>query len=221
MKTSRMIFLFTVINLICTIIFIGYLPDKVIFGLTGNFYASEFIDKWYNLMIPIAQVISCGIIFIIDLVHRDVLHKYRYLTAYVAVVLTTVLMWVLMFLQIENYEIGVELNWPWTIIILFPIALFLFAEGFDEIYYKPMTEKSIFGFSWVKKSPIVWEKTHKFSGKVCILTGIVFIVLAVVNELKWHSYWVYLAAVLVWLCVYYLFTILYAYCMARNYGIRD
>ncbi|MGN0961926.1 MAG: hypothetical protein ACI4PF_07025 [Christensenellales bacterium] len=220
MKTSRMIFLFTILNLICTIIFINFLPNDVIFSLTGNLYASEFINRWYNLIIPIAQVISCGIIFFIDVFHRDQEHKYRYLTAYVAVAFTTYILWILMFLQYNNFEIGVQLNWPWTIMILFPIALFLFAEGFDEFYYKPMTEFSIFGFSWVKSSPIVWEKTHKFSGTTCSISACTLIALAVVNELVWHSYWVYLGAFVAWLCIYYLLTILYSYCIAQNYGVR-
>ena len=216
MKTSGRIFFLTVLNLILTIIFIQYLPKMVIFDLTGNLYASAFMSKWYNLFIPIAQVISCGIIFLIDIIHRDKEHKYRYLTAYVAFCFTTYVLWVLMFLQLNNFDLGVALKWPWTIMILFPIALFLFAEGFDEIYYKPMTEMSIFAFSWVKNSPIVWNKTHKFSGRACILTAITLIVLAVVNELVWHTYWIYLVAVLVWLCVYFLLTILYSYCISRN-----
>lgn len=220
MRTSRSIFLLTIINFVLSLIFIKYLPDNVLFGLTGNLYASEFVSKWTNIIIPICQIIACGIIFLVDVFHRDVPHKYRYLTAYVAFAFTTYIMWVLMFMQINNSEIGVALDWPWTIVILFPIALFLLAEGFDERYFKPMSEFSIFGFSWVKKSPVVWEKTHKCSGAMCILTGLILIVLAVFNELIWHSLWIYLVAFLVWLCIYYLFTVLYAYCIAVNNGVK-
>lgn len=220
MRTSRSIFLLTVINFVLTFVFLKYLPDQVLFGLTGNFYASEFVSKWTNIIIPSCQIIACGIIFLVDVFHRDVPHKYRYLTAYVAFAFTTYAMWILMFMQMNNSEIGVPLDWPWTIIILFPIGLFLLAEGFDEIFYKPMSEFSIFGFSWVRKSPIVWEKTHKCSGTCCILTGLILIVLAVLNELIWHTLWIYLVALLVWLCLYILFTILYAYCIAVNNGTR-
>ena len=107
MKYSRSIFIFSIINLICTFICIKYLPDNVIFGITGNFYASEFISKWANLIIPIAQVICMGIIYFVDVFNRNVPHKYRYLISWVAIAFTTYLMWVLMFLQLENNEIGV------------------------------------------------------------------------------------------------------------------
>jgi len=217
MKTSRLIFLFTVINLIGAIVFIAYLPENVIFGLTGNLHASEYIGKWYNLIIPIAQVISTFIIFLVDIIHRDQVHKYRYLTAWVAVAFTTFLMWTLMFLQYENFEIGVSLNWPWTIMIFFPVALFLLAEGLYE-YNKSMEDFSIFGMKWVRNSKIVWKKTHKVAGITSYLVSIILFSLAIINELVWHTYWIYLVAVLVWLFIYYLFTLLYAHCTAKNYG---
>ena len=219
MKTSRSIFLLTIVNLLCTFVFIKFLPNEVIFGLTGNLFASEFVTKWSNLIIPIAQVIACGVIFLIDVFNSDVEHKYRYLTAYVAVAFTTYVMWILMFLQLNNFEIGVKLTWPWTIIILFPIALFLFAEAFDEYYYKPMTEASIFAVKCVKTSSIVWTKTHKFSGVMCGLTALTMIVLSVINELVWHTYWVYLVVVLTWLLVYYFATIIYSRHLAKKYGV--
>lgn len=220
MKTSRSIFLLTIINLICTLIFIKYLPDNVVFGFTGEFIATEYVTKWSNLIIPIAQVIACGIIFFIDVFNKDVYHKIRYLTSYIAFAITTYLMWTLMFMQISNFELAVNLSWPWSIIVLFPFALFFFAEGFDEIFYKPMTENSIFAVSWVKNSPIVWSKTHKFSGIMCILTGIITIIIAVVNELVWHTNWIYVIAVLVWLFVYYLFSIIYSYTVAIKHGTK-
>ncbi|MBQ7352288.1 MAG: hypothetical protein IJW59_05475 [Clostridia bacterium] len=217
MKYSRSIFIFSIINLICTFICIKYLPDNVIFGITGNFYASEFISKWANLIIPIAQVICMGIIYFVDVFNRNVPHKYRYLISWVAIAFTTYLMWVLMFLQLENNEIGVPLNWPWTIIILFPIALFLFAEGFDE-YNKNPNEFSIFGVKWVKGSSLVWSKTHKMAGIITEIVAITLIVLSIVNELVWHTNWIYLVAVLIWVFVYYLFTLLYSYALAKEYG---
>lgn len=216
MKTSSKIFMFTIINLIATIIFIRHLPENVIFGLTGNFFASEFIGRWYNLMIPIAQVISTGIIWLVDVFRPNVPHKYRYLTAWVAVAFTTYLVWVLMFLQLNNFELGVALKWPWTIVILFPIALFLLAEGLYE-YNKDMSEKSIFGFRAVRENPIVWKKTHRVAGVTTFIVAITLIVLAVLNELLWHVWWIYLVALGVWLVVYYLFTLLCAYSISKNY----
>lgn len=219
MRNSRSIFIFTIINLICTFICIKYLPDQVIFGLTGNLQASQFVSKWSNIIIPIAQVITGAIIFFLDVFHRDVPHKYRYLISWVAIAFTTFVMWVLMFLQMENSVLGESLTWPWTIIILFPIALFLFAEGMYE-YSKDFEDFSIFACSWVKDSNLVWSKTHRMAGITTFIVAITLIVIAVLNELIWHTNWIYLVAVLVWFVVYYLFTLLYSYSVAKNYGTR-
>ena len=88
MRISRSIFIFSILNLIGVISFICFLPENVIFGFTGNLYASEFIGKWYNLMIPVIQVIITLIIFLVDIFNPNP-HRYRYLTSWVAVSFTT------------------------------------------------------------------------------------------------------------------------------------
>lgn len=214
MRTSRNIFVFCLLNLIGTIVFICYLPNFVIFGFTGNFYASEFIGKWYNLMIPVSQVIATFIIFIVD-VYSPKEHKYRYLTSWVAISFLTFVSWVMLFLQRENFEVGVKLVWPWTIIILFPLALFMLAEGFYTIN-KNMADFSIFGLRWVRASALVWKRTHNIAGRSMIFTAITWIVLAILNEIIWHVWWIYLVAIGVWFVCYFLYTFI----CARNYGRR-
>lgn len=218
MRTSRSIFIFSLINLICAIWFICYLPNNVIFGLTGNLHASEYIGRWYNLIIPIVQVICMLVIFLIDIFNpKD--HKYRYLTSWVAISFTTYLMWVLMFLQYENFELGVKLIWPWTIIILFPIGLFLLAEGFYTMN-KSMEDFSIFGFEWVRNSSLVWKKTHRVAGASLIVFSIATIVLSVLNEIFWHTWWIYVIVVGIWLIAHYLYTVISANNYAKRYGSK-
>ena len=214
MRTSRSIFLFTLLNLIGAIVFICFLPDNVIFGITGNLHASEFINKWYNLMIPITQVICTFVIMLVD-VFRPKTHKFRYLISWVAIAFTTYLMWVLMFLQYENFNLGVKLVWPWTVIILFPFGLFMLAEGYYTLN-KDMEDFSIFGFRWVRASALVWKRTHIIAGRSLIVTAISWIVLAILNEILWHTAWIYLVVVLIWGIAYYFFTLI----SARNFGKR-
>ena len=218
MKTSRSIFIFTIINLICTIVFINFLPERVIFGLTGNLYASEYIGKWYNLIIPVVQLIAALAIFLID-IFAPKYHKYRYLTAWVAISFTTYLLWILMFLQYENSLLGVKLIWPWTIIILFPIGLFLLAEGYYTIN-KSMDDFSIYGFSFVKNSSLVWKKTHRVAGVSLIIFSLVMITLSVLNEIFWHVWWIYLIVILIWFFAHYLYTVISANNYARKFGTK-
>ena len=180
MRISRSILIFSILNLIGVIAFIYFLPETVIFGFTGSLYASEFIGKWYNLMIPVIQVIITLIIFLVDIFNPNP-HRYRYLTSWVAVSFTTYIVWVMLFLQYENFELGVKLTWPWTVIILFPFALFMLAEGFYTIN-KAIDDFSIFGLKWVRNNANVWKNTHRTAGKSLILVSILFIVISILNE---------------------------------------
>jgi len=218
MRISKSIFIFTLINLISAIIFICFLPSKVIFGLTGNLHASEFIGRWNNLIIPIVQVACSLTILLIDVFNpRE--HKYRYLTAWVAISFTTYLMWVLMFLQYDNSTLGEALNWPWTIVLLFPIALFFLAEGY-YIRNKEMDDFSIFGLKWVRESSLVWRKTHDTAGITLIITAFSMLILAVLNEIFWHTWWIYLVVFLIWFVVHYLYTMACADRYAKRFGTK-
>lgn len=215
MRTSRIIFIFTLINLVAGIAFIFQLPDNVVFGFLSNFYATEFINRWYNLIIPIAQVISAFIIFMVDVYHPNVPHKFRYMISWVAIAFTTFVMWVLMFIQYENLILGKITHWPLAIIILFPIALFMLAQG-HALKNKDMKEFSIFGFQGVKENESVWGKVHAVAGNNSIFVAIVLFALAVISELIWPVNWVYLVAFGVWFVFYYLITTVYAISFKHN-----
>ena len=213
MKRSRLIFLFTILNLICSIVFICYLPENVVFGFTSNFQAMEIINKWYNLIIPIIMLIVIGIIFFVDVFTPTAVHRYRYLIAWVAIAFTTYIYWIMLFIQMENFEIGQTLKFPISLIILLPISLFLYAEGYFE-YYKEFGSKSIFGFSWVRNNVSAWVETHKVAGRLSYVVATAYIVLAICNELVWQTNWIYLIAFAVWFVVYYLLTVI----MSKVYG---
>ncbi len=215
MRTSRNIFLFTIINLIAGIVFILQLPENVVFGFLSNFYASEFINRWYNLMIPIAQVIAAFVIMMIDIYKPNVPHKYRYLTSYVAISFTTFIMWVIMFIQYENLVIGKIVHWPLSVVILFPIALFMLADGYAKVS-KDIKEFSLFGFKGVREDPSAWQKVHSFAGKIMMLISLVFLALAVLNEIIWQTNWIYLIAFIIWFVFYYLITTIYALSFRSN-----
>ena len=215
MKTSRNIFFFTILNLLATIIFIVQLQELVVFGFLSNFSATQFINKWYNLIIPIVQVVSAFIIFILDVYNPNVPHKFRYIISWVAIVVTTLIMWGLMFIQYKNLSLGKIVNWPETLFILLPIALFMISEGYLSLNKDPK-EFSIFGFKSVKTNNNVWKKVHKFAGKMNMLLGFVFIALAFICELIWKSNWIYLIAFIIWFIFYYLITTIYALSFNNN-----
>ena len=56
MKKSRLLSLFTIANFVATLCFIIFvLPDVVVFRFTSDLVASEFVGKWYNIIISLGK----------------------------------------------------------------------------------------------------------------------------------------------------------------------
>ena len=219
MKKSRLLTLFTIANFVATLCFIIFvLPDIVVFRFIAM-QATEFVGKWYNIILPSIATIACFTILIID-VREDgsKKHVFRYLIAYVAVSVCSYFTWAMMGIQIHlTHVTNNAITIPWTIIILFPIAYFMLANGAAEGDRKE-NEASIFKFSWVKSNYIVWQKTHSFAGKMSIFVGLILFVLAVLNETIYHTDWMYAIAMAVWFVFYFLFVVIYSRCIQGKYN---
>ena len=218
MRTSRSILIYTILNVICCIGFIFMLPNDVVFGINGNLQASQYVSRWYNLIIPIAQVISAFVIYFMD-VFAPKYHKYRYLISWVAIAFTTYFMWVLMLVQYSNFALGETLNWPWIVVVMFPIDLFLLAEGFYTVN-KDFKDFSIFGFWWVKASSLVWKETHRVAGLTLIVVAFAQMVLSVINVVLWNVWWMYFVLLGIWVVIHWLYTFICAINLGKKYGTR-
>ena len=119
-------------------------------------------------------------------------------------------------LQFQNCMVGDKLRLPLTSLILIPIALFIMVYSHYQSSKKYCTI-SIFGYGWVKKNPLVWNKTHQIVGFNGAITSILLIVCAVVNDIKFQSNWAYLIAFSIWFVFYYLITLLHSIRMYNYY----
>jgi len=217
MYRSRLLFSFSVINLIAVFVCIMLLPQFVAFKFDSNFIISELITRWYNIVIPALQVIACMIIMVIDFKENgEIAHIYRYIITYVAISVATYYTWIMLAIQFENLSIGDKVVLPISVLILVPIALFMVVYGYYQSAKKYNT-KSIFGFKFVKENPIVWKKTHKVGGILSVISGMTIIVLSILNETIFKTWWIYIICLFVWLVIYYFFTFVYAYKESRFY----
>ena len=217
MKKSTLLTLFSIVNLICVIIINLYLPDMVVFNINAKFQITEYVGKWYNIIMPILAIISCGIIMLIDIKEDGTKkHVYRYLIAFVAVAVCVYYSWVLIGVQYIGGKIGDSITAPWTIIILFPIALFMLANGVS-LRDRVFRDASLFKMDMTCNNPMVWKKTHVKAGRMSIFTGLVLCVLAVLNEIIWHTLWIYLVAFCVWFVFAFIYIFFYAKVISRNY----
>ena len=218
MNRSKLLFMFSLINLIAVFVCTLMLPNAVAFRFDSNFIISELISRWYNIIIPVLQLIACMVIMIIDFKENgEIYHLYRYIITYVAVSIATFYTWIMLAIQFENLSIGDKVIAPISMLILAPIALFMVAYGYYQSAKKYGTN-SIFGFKFVKANPIVWRKTHKVAGFLSSFSGMIVIILAILNETIFKTNWIYLIAIGVWVLIYYCFTFIYAYKESRFYN---
>ena len=216
MKRSRLLFLFSLINLIAVFVCIFYLPQNVVLKFNSNFVVSEMVSRWYDIVLPSLQLIACIIIIVIDLKTSQVPHFYRYIVAYIAISMATFYTWIMIVIQFQNCVIGDKLRLPLTSLILIPIALFIMIYSHYQSS-KAFKSFSIFGFGWVKRSPLVWNKTHQIVGINGAITSILLIICAVLNDIKFQSNWAYLIAISIWFVFYYLITLFHSIRMYNYY----
>jgi len=176
---------------------------------------TELVNKWYDIIIPICQVIACGILMFLDA--RDdgtIKHVYRYLVYYVAISIATFYTWFMIVMQFGQFAIGDKLTIPVTMLILAPIGLFMIAYGYYQSS-KPYGSVSIFGYAWVKDNSTSWERTHRVAGVLSSITGLIILAIAIINDIVFKADLAYLMAVIVWIVIYYLLTLLISFVTAR------
>lgn len=221
MKKSRLLTLFTLTNFLAILFFIIYvLPETVVFRFSlTDMKAVGFVGKWYNIIMPSLAVITCIVILLIDIREDGTKkHVFRYIISYLAICVCFFFTWVMMGIQVHlTHVTDNSITIPWTIIILLPIAYFMFINGVAE-RSREHGESSIFGFAWVKSNLIVWQKTHKVAGVLSILVAISLCVIAVLNETIFHSDWCYVIAAGVWFVVYFVGTMAYSMAIEGKYN---
>lgn len=218
MNRSRLLFSFSLINLISVFVCIFFLNDIVVFKFNAYFQVDQLVSRWYDIILPILQLIAVSIIMSIDIREAgSIPHVYRYIVAYIAISVATFYTWIMIAIQFGNYAIGETIKLPLTSVILIPIALVVLIYSYYQ-GTKPYNSFSIFGYSWVKNNPVVWQKTHFHAGRLGMISAMGLIILAIVNDIVYKSTWAYVIAFLILVVVYYLFTVLYSLSISRHYN---
>lgn len=218
MNRSRLLFSFSLINFIAVFICIFFLNDIVVFKFNAYFQVDQLVSRWYDIILPALQLIAVIIIMTIDIREAgSIPHVYRYIVAYIAISVATFYTWIMIAIQFGNYEIGQTIKLPLTSVILIPIALFVLIYSYYQ-GTKPYKSFSMFGFSWVRDNPVVWQKTHYHAGRLGMISAMMLIILAIVNDIVYKSNWAYFIAFLILFMVYYFFTVIYSLAVKDRYN---
>lgn len=219
MNRSKLLFSFSFINFVAVFICIFFLNNQVAIKFDYNLEVLELFSRWFSIILPSLQLISCLIILIIDLKEQwKVEHHYRYIVAYIAIAVATFYTWIMIAIQFGNYSVGDTIKLPVTSLIIIPIAMIMLVYTYYQGYRK-FRSKSIFAFKWVKNSPVAWKKTHfgaSVNGMIC---SILMICTAVINDVKFNgSSWAYLVAFGLFIVIYYIFSLINSIMVSRAYN---
>ena len=210
MYRSKLLFVFSVVNLISVFISILFMRFDVAFKFNSGFVVTEMVSRWYDIILPILQLISCFIILFIDIKQGwKIPHFYRYIVAYIAVSISTYYTWIMIAIHLNNYQIGDKISLPITVLIIVPIALFFLVYSYYLIG-KNYKSSSLFAFKWVRLSPVVWKKTHYFAGTMGIICSALMMGLAILNDTIFRTNWIYIVVIIIWGVLYYLSTFIYS-----------
>ena len=217
MGKAKLIFSYSVINVIAVLVVLFMLPEMGAFKFSGALIVTEVVSKWYSLFIPIVAVIASGIIMMVEISENgEQGHKYRYLITFVASFLASCYTWCMIAIQTQGVSIGDKLTFPWSIAILVPISAILFASGYHQYTKKTLSGK-FYSFSWLSLSPIAWKKTHKLASFVNFIFGIYLIIVAIINDCFIHNNsFVIISTIISLLCVYFI-PMLYSKIVSSKY----
>lgn len=217
MNRGRLLFVLSFFNLLAVFVCIFYLPQMVAFRFNSEFVVDQVVSRWSNIIMPAFQLIACIIILIIDIKTTGIRHHYRYIVAYIAISIAMLYTWIMIVIQFDNYGVGDKIEYmPLSTIIPMCFGLLFMAYTYYQTG-KKFNSFSIFNFSWVRKMPIVWLKTHNFAGKVGAFSGILIMACGIVNDIVFKTNWIYLVAFGIYFVIYYLFTIFHSIRMYRYY----
>jgi len=218
MGKAKLIFGYSVVNVIAVLVALFMLPDMGAFKFSGALIVTEVVSKWYSLFIPIVAVIASGVIMLVEISENGLQgHKYRYLITFVASFLASCYTWVMLAIQTQGVSVGDKLSFPWAIVVLIPISAVLFASGYHQYTKKTLSGK-FYSFSWLALSPIAWRKTHKLASFVNFLFGAYLLVVAILNECVIHNnVFVIVSTIISLLCVYFI-PMLYSKIISSKYN---
>lgn len=216
MNRGRLLFIFSLFNFLAVFVCIFFLPQVVAFRFNSALLVDEVVNKWSNIIMPLFQLIACMIILIIDLKTAGIMHHYRYIVTYIAISIAMLYTWIMIVIQFGNYQVGDKISVPISTIVLMCVGLFMIAYTYYQIS-KKFNTFSIFNFSWVRKMPIVWMKTHASAGISGCISGLLIMSCGILNDIVFHTNWIYLVAFGIYFIFYYLSTMFHSIRMYRYY----
>ena len=112
MNRSKLLFSFSLINFVAVLICVLLMPSQVVIKFNSDMIVTDLFSRWFSIIIPTLQVVSCFVILFIDQKEQwKVPHHYRYIVAYIAISLATLYSWIMITIQFGDIMLVMKSNY--------------------------------------------------------------------------------------------------------------
>lgn len=183
-KNTKMAFFIWLLCLITWLISLSFLPNEIAMQYNDNGSVSWSVNKFWGSLIFMVIVTFIYVYYLILPLVDPKKRNYKNFSSTYSLIVTTILIIVYfaeVLIIISNMGIKMSSN---VVVYLILAILFIIIGN----YFQKIRTNWFIGFRtpWTLSSEKVWKKTHRFTGRIYIALGLIFIILAFLNtSMNW------------------------------------
>lgn len=184
-RLSLTVTIIAIVNLIASFIFIFTLPDTVPTHFNISLVCDNVGSKWSGIIVPviIALVFPLCMLFEGKGKNSEINPKPLAIIIVFAEIMITTLCWFLLLAMKSGVTIGDRIPFNLEFLITLTISLMFVVIG---NYLPTVRQNKTLGIKipWTLKNEKCWDATHRFSGKVWVIIGIIMLITAFTIKLS-------------------------------------
>ena len=175
-KLSTVLIAIGIVNLIAAVIFVLTLPDTVPVHFNASLVCDRVGSKWNGLIAPVLIAIVFPICLLFEGKGKNAEKNAKPLTIFLSFIdiMLIAVCWFVLFSMKSNITVGEKLSNNFDFLIPLITGLMLVVIG---NYLPTVRQNKTLGIKlpWTLKNEKCWDKTHRFSGKLYVILGLLII----------------------------------------------
>ncbi len=171
----------TIINMIAAFIAISRLPEKVPTHFDFNGVCNGFGSRWGLITVAVIQLFLCIVFMLVSHFSKNHQPNLIAMTGLIMSIFFAIEFWFIYMISSSGVQLGdkIERQPAITILPMMMSALFIILGNYTPI----IAPNKFFGLrvKWTLKSPQCWKITHRFMGKVMVVTGLITAFISIIS----------------------------------------
>lgn len=173
-----------IVNLIATIIFITRLPDTVPVHFNVNFECDRLGSRWNGVVPTIILLLTVPIMILTERNGKnfEVNKKPMSIMLIIIEFVIVTINWLLLALMGSGVGIGEKMSFSFEFLIMLILGFMMIMIG---NYIPTVRQNKTLGIKlpWTLKNEKCWNLTHRFSGKLYVIAGIITLAMAMAMKI--------------------------------------